>query len=152
MSQAEVALSFSEAKTKALRYLSQREHSLLELRRKLLIKGVQEIDIESLLLELKEQGWQSDSRFAESYVRFRRERGMGPLKIAIELKARGISEQLIEQMVYQAGINWQEALAQVWRKKYSAPPESIEERSQQARFLMQRGFPADMIQACFSTL
>lgn len=65
--------------------LARREHSQLELTQKLTQKGFQERDIELLLEEFVQLGWQSDQRFAESYSRSRVHKGFGPVRIQYEL-------------------------------------------------------------------
>ena len=59
----------------AMRLLTRREHSCQELQQKLKIKGFGESLIEQITGDLKQQGLLSDERFAESYLRFRRNKG-----------------------------------------------------------------------------
>jgi regulatory protein len=47
-------------------------------------------------------------------------------------------------------LRWQELLVQVRLKKFGpAPPDDFRERSRQMRFLLQRGFTAEQIDALF---
>jgi regulatory protein len=55
-------------KARALRYLSMREHSRLELGRKLARYAEEGDDIEALLDFLEKNNWLSQERFAESLI------------------------------------------------------------------------------------
>src|SRR5690606_7790419 len=56
-------------KARAIAYLSRREHSRLELQRKLAAYSDDAAQIEAVLDELKAQHWQSDERYAEANAR-----------------------------------------------------------------------------------
>ena len=73
-----------------LRYLAGRAHSRLELRRKLTRKGFEEDEVEAALGRLGELGYLDDAAFARSLVR-RRATNRGPVAVAAELGAKGIS-------------------------------------------------------------
>ena len=75
----------------ALKMLMRREHSKLELFNKLQLKGYDDEIIDSAITQLTEQNYQSDERFAEAFILMRFNQGKGPVKIASELKLRGIS-------------------------------------------------------------
>ncbi|MDH5436636.1 MAG: recombination regulator RecX, partial [Gammaproteobacteria bacterium] len=55
----------------AVRLLSRREHSCLELRRKLKIRGINQDIIDETISLLTRDGLLSNERFTESYVRVR---------------------------------------------------------------------------------
>jgi regulatory protein len=79
-------------------FLARREHSYYELQQKL-VKKFPEIglgSIDQVLDKLKSENLQSDERFVESYVRYRKGRGFGNLHIKADLSARRVSEALIE--------------------------------------------------------
>ena len=73
---------------RALRYLSRRDHSRQELRKKLLPYAESNIELDELMVKLEAQSWLSDERFAESLVRRKSER-YGSIKIIDELKHQG---------------------------------------------------------------
>ena len=83
----------------ALRMLATREHSRQELRRKLLSRseedgeGAAEV-VEAVLDRLAGNGLQSDTRFAESYVRSKAAR-MGQARLRRELLERGVSTEIV---------------------------------------------------------
>ena len=80
-------------KARALRALAQREHSRLELARKLRPYADAEqapAALEVLLDELQAQGWLSDARFAEALSRNRAERqGVARIRAALHPRCRG---------------------------------------------------------------
>jgi regulatory protein len=130
----------------ALRLLSRREHSAQELQRKLLARGYSPDDIDALLQALQSERLLSDGRFAEEFARQRVERGYGPLRIVAELRERGIAEADVKEALAPFAGDWsQRAEAQRIKKFGPARPGEYRERMRQARFLGQRGFPADVV-------
>ena len=121
--------------------LAMREHSQWELQRKLIDKGFALETVEQVLTGLMERGLQSDNRYAELYVRQRMEKGMGPVRIAMELRQRGVSDYLVRKYLAQDVTSWSIVLSLAWQKKYrSRPPGNTQEYAKQARFLLHRGF------------
>jgi regulatory protein len=131
-------------KARALRLLSGREHSRVELTRKLANSADGET-IEALLDRLEELDLLSDARFAQSYIRSRQGR-LGSLRLRLELKQKGIAEHLIEAAMQDSATSDDEARARaVWQKKFGTPPTDARDWAKQARFLQGRGFAADII-------
>lgn len=131
---------------KAMDYLSRREHSRVELKRKLLQKNFLSSEIDAVLDKLSKDNLQSDDRFAQSYVRYRRQQGFGPLRIALELHERGISENVIDEYVAANSADWKQQLIIVWKKRFSGTQKN---QQQQFRFLVQRGFAQEDIYKLF---
>ncbi len=109
----------------ALTFLSYRDHSQLELRAKLVAKSYQLSDIEAVLLSMSEEGWQSDLRFTEGYIERRIAGGWGPLRIQMELKQRGVSNDLIIQYLTQDENFWWDCFCLRWQKKYTSVDRSL---------------------------
>ena len=142
-----------EIKESCIRLLARREHSQKELLNKLLVKGLAKDDILAVIDELAQQGWQSDSRYAESYTRHRIQKGYGPIFIAYELRKNGIDAVNFEDIMQKMADSWMELLEQVYIKKYGH--DLLLDRNEWAkrsRFLMQRGFSGTMISALFDHL
>ena len=140
-------------KESCLALLARREHSQKELLNKLLVKGLVKHDILAVIDELALQGWQSDSRYAESYARHRIHKGYGPLWIAYELRKNGVEAVNLDDIVQQTAGSWMALLEQVYSKKYGH--DSVLDRNEWAkrtRFLIQRGFSGTMISALFDHL
>jgi len=100
--------------------------------------------IEPLLEDFKQRGWLSEKRFTEQLVHARKSK-FGSMRIANELREKGIAEDFVEQAVKEVKQDeFANALA-ICRKKYDARPASREEWARQARFLQSRGFNFDVI-------
>lgn len=83
----------------AMDFLARREHSFFELQQKLRRRFP---DCEPDLLDqvisgLRNEGLQSDARFAESWIRYRRSKGFGYLHIRQDLESRAIASDVIEE-------------------------------------------------------
>ena len=136
-----------------LRLLARREHSQQELLNKLALRGFDRDDAQPVIDELAGQGWQDDLRYAESYARFRIQKGYGPIRVRHELKQNGIAAFDLEGIVQEEAGSWMGLLEQVYSKKYSQ--DSVMNRNEWARrsrFLLHRGFSGAMISALFDQL
>ena len=130
----------------AVRILSQCEHSARQLRVKLLKKGFDAEGVDVVLHELVSRNLLSDERFAEQYAISRINKGFGPVRIAQEMRDKGVSEQLVETTLDVHAAQWPELMAKVLNKKFgTAPVLNFAERARRARFLEYRGFPASLI-------
>ncbi|KTC79239.1 recombination regulator RecX [Legionella cherrii] len=130
----------------AVRLLSRREHSALELCDKLKQKGYSATEVREALDECLRLDLQSDRRFVEVYIRSRIRQGYGPLKISQELSSKGIDRELIQQFLQQEEGNWLTYALDVWHKKNKGQLDlSFDELQKQQRFLLYRGFGMDTI-------
>ncbi len=154
----------------SLRLLAQREHTAAELRRKLARKqarrmamtqglspedehpseesapacltGEVDAEIETLLAELAQRGWQSDQRYAE---------------VMIRRLAGQVSQRMIRERLMQAGVSREDVAKawsaqaeplpddavvaqQIWERRYGQAPSHDKERQRQVRYLLGRGF------------
>ncbi|MCW8906494.1 MAG: recombination regulator RecX [Sedimenticola sp.] len=136
----------AELEQAAIRLLAIREHSRLELQRKLQARTEQPELLQELLDRLQAEGYQSDGRFAEQYVESRKAKGFGPVRIGRELRERGVDSVLIEQWLDPHATDWSALLQSCCRRKFgNAVPGDYRERAKRARFLEYRGFPVEMI-------
>jgi regulatory protein len=130
----------------ALHQHTRPEQSQHQLHPKLLTKGYAESDIQLTLTALTKEGLLSNTRFIESYLHHRRQKGYGPLRIQAELATRGISEDMIEHHLDIADNAWLAHARQVWQKRFKgASPRDFKARAQQMRFLQYRGFTSTQI-------
>ncbi|MGZ8193780.1 MAG: regulatory protein RecX [Methylosarcina sp.] len=136
-----------------LRLLARREHSRKELLDKLVIKGFNKDEVLAVIDELALQGWQNDLRYAESYARYRIQKGYGPIRIAYELRQNGIDAVNLEDIVQKAAGSWMDLLEQVYIKKYKHDtPMDRNEWAKRSRFLLHRGFSIEMISALYASV
>ena len=129
--------------------LARREQSFLELVQKLSDK-YPDFDKQEVILpeldKLRAEKLQSDERFVEAYVRYRKVRGMGPLKIGMELEQKGVNSGLVQNELYSEENDWVEQCREVMLRKFpDGPSPTLEEKQKQYRFLNQRGFESDQI-------
>ena len=130
----------------AMDLLARREHGRVELTRKLRQRGACPDMIDAALDRLTEEGLLSESRYLESFINYRARSGYGPLRIREELGQRGLARGDIEEALRECGFNWQEQLADTWRRKFAGQlPADAKERARQGRFLSYRGYPLEMI-------
>lgn len=156
-------------KARAIGWLAQREHSRIELRRKLLRRarldadardagvalpsaegGSPEVDaapieaeVDALLDWLEAHNHLSSARFAESRVHVRSAR-YGNLRIHQELARHDID--LAADAVEALRATELARARAVWARKFGAsPPGDAAARARQMRFLAGRGFSADVI-------
>lgn len=139
------------AHVRALRWLTRREYSLLELRSRLEAEGYTSAEIQEAVEWLSEGQWQSDERFAGSLAR-RRSGAFGSRLIRAELQRHHIEEPAIATAI--------ESLAQsdadrafAWLEKRSRGHAlTVENRARWYRALMARGFRPDDIHASLKRL
>jgi regulatory protein len=130
--------------------LSRREHSRSELAQKLRQREFDSDEIEQALQQLQLENLQSDERYAESYIYQRAQKGFGPLRIQHELSQRGISENLITQLMSDYHDSWSERMQEQRVKKFGTNiPEDYSEKMKQARFLQNRGFSPESVMRLF---
>lgn len=131
-------------KGRALRLLSQREHSRLELERKLQRYEESPGALALALDDLQARGFISEQRVLDS-VLHRRSAGLGAARLRQELQDKGLARDLVEQGL--AGLEPSELqrARDVWRRKFAAPPTTSQERAKQVRFLMARGFSGELV-------
>ena len=136
----------TRARNSAMRLLARREHSRAELRGKLVGRGFENDSVEELLQGLEDQDLLSDERFAMSLIASRAETGYGPKRIDLELRNRGVSEELAREALAKAEVDWEERVTdQVARKFGNDPAQTFPEWARRARYLERRGFGQDAI-------
>ncbi len=129
---------------RALSYLARREHSRAQLRRKLAPFAESPLEVEALLDQLQQGKLLSEERFAESLARSRGER-FGTARVAHELKRHGLDGELLRSTTTRLQQTELARARAVWSRKFGTPATTAAERARQIRFLMQRGFAADVV-------
>lgn len=147
-------VSLKDLRYAAIGLLARREHSRRELRQKLQRRFGDDVEFDAaldvVLDGLAEENLQSDSRFAEAYTRMRNRKGYGPVRVLMELRERGITDELASGWVYSDEHDWFESAGIAWRKKFDAVPTDPKERAKQMRFLQYRGFSHEHISEILS--
>jgi len=134
----------NELRQQAIRLLARREHTRVELARKLAGLGTPE-EIEAVLADMEASQLQSDNRTAENYLRSNASR-LGTSRLRHTLKTRGVAPEMIEEQLAQADLPDEiERARATWSRKFSAAPANAKEWARQARFLQSRGFAGDIV-------
>lgn len=155
-------------KARALRLLSQREHSRAELERKLRFRPGTDASappgqadtgtadgheaaaewhaqaLAAVLDELQAKGYIHEERVADS-VLHRRAAQWGASRVRQALQAKGLSDGVVQDAVRSLRDTERERATEVWRKKFGQPATSPSEQARQMRFLATRGFAADVV-------
>jgi len=127
--------------------LARRDFTSQELRARLDAKGFATAATAVVIAEFIRGGLLNDERYAQNYVAYHAGRGQGPVRIAAELRRRGIAADSIDGALA-SGPDWGALARKVWRAKFGTqPPVSWAQRARQARFLQYRGFSSDHIRA-----
>lgn len=132
----------NELRQRAIRWLARREHSRLELARKLAPHGTRE-EIDAMLAQLESEGLLSDSRYAEAYLRSHGDR-FGTARLRRTLREKGIPAEVAAAPLGEL-VEELERARGVWARKFDAVPRDPREWARQARFLQSRGFATEVI-------
>lgn len=131
----------------AMNLLAMREHSEGELYKKLTQKFNQSKLVADVITVLQNDGLQSDLRFAVAFINMRKRQGKGQKLIAMELKERGVANELIVELVQAGDECWNKLALAVRQKKFGVlVPEDLKQKTKQMRFLTGRGFSSASIQ------
>ena len=131
-------------KGRALRLLSQREHSRAELQRKLAPHVQEGDDLQAVLDDLEAKDFISEARVVESTLH-RRAGQMGAARIRQELQAKGLAAETVQDAETGLQASEFDRAQALWQRKFGAPPADLRERARQVRFLSSRGFSGDVI-------
>ncbi|MSQ57632.1 MAG: recombination regulator RecX [Limnohabitans sp.] len=131
-------------KGRALRLLAQREHSRYELEQKLKPHEMQEGELKKALDTLEEKIFISELRVMESVV-YQKGVKLGALRIKQELQNKKIAQPFIAQAMAELKETELSRAQKVWQQKYGEPAKDNKGKAKQIRFLLSRGFDAQVI-------
>ncbi|MCL5114011.1 MAG: RecX family transcriptional regulator [Patescibacteria group bacterium] len=148
---------FEKFYNKALKFLSYRPRSEQEVIKNLLRKKSPEDIIKKITAKLEEQKFLNDEEFVKWWVEQRTTFKPRSLRlIKIELKQKGISNDLVEKVINDVGLTIDDlasARKLVERKKEKWKNLSREQKFQKlSRFLASRGFSYDIIKEIFKNI
>lgn len=136
-------------KGRALRLLSGREHSRVELQRRLAQFEEEPGALAKALDELQAKGFINEQRVIESVLN-RRSAKLGTARIRQELQGKGLAPEAVLNAVVQLRSTELDRAREVWRKRFGEPAADAAERGKQMRFLASRGFSGDAIRKVVS--
>lgn len=158
--------------SRAMRLLSQRDHSEAELRRKLVAQPfmakarfgskipptsapspeepVDPAVIEQVIAYCYQHNWLDDQRFARIYIGSRSRKGYGAQRIRSELKQKGVDKELTQAVLVDCDIDWCEQAKLVAQRKFGDElPTEWKEKAKVQRYLLYRGFFQEEIQSIY---
>lgn len=139
-----MAFAGPSLKGRALRLLSQREHSRVELERKLAKYEEEAGTLARALDELAAKDFISEARVVQSVLHQRASRH-GAARVRQELLHKGIAPDAVAEAV--AGLQESEfdRAREVWKRRFGEVPRDAAERAKQTRFLLARGFAGAVV-------
>jgi regulatory protein len=131
-------------RARALRLLARREHSRLELQRKLAPHAQNPDEVSDLIEDLVRRGWLSEQRVVEQIIHARREK-LGSQRIRRELLEKGVDEELVSRALPQLRDGDMAAARALWQRKFGKHPADAAARAKQVRFMQSRGFALETV-------
>lgn len=143
--------NFSEAMQRMRKYCAYQERCHQEVRRKLYDWGFDNEDIDKVSVQLMEEGFLNEERFAKALAGGKfRTKGWGKKKIEEQLKQKGVSSYLVKTSL-QTEINpeqYRERLRALLEKKlHMLRTEKMPQMRKQkaARFAMTKGYEPELV-------
>lgn len=126
-------------KGRALKLLAQREHSRLELQRKLVAHVQEGEDLPAILDELEKRGFINEQRVVASVIHSKASR-FGTARLVQELRSKGLDDEAVREAGEQLRDTELQRATDLWRKRFGTPPADLKEKAKQLRFMASRGF------------
>ena len=136
-------MNASDLWNKSLDILSRREHSVSELRNKLIRFNPDPNDLKDVIERLITSNFLDDKRFASAFIRSKAESGYGPNYISQYLSKKGISSDKYD--MYSLEIDWEDKCLTQFNKKRRNKEINFKEKEKILRFLAYRGFSYEII-------
>ncbi len=130
--------------SRAVGFLARREHSRVELARKLARHTDDTHEIDRVLRELQEKNLLSDARFVSSHVH-RRAPGKGTAWVMQELRQHQVPPEALEAARAELQQTELVRAVEAWQKRFGSAPHDLKEQAKQMRFLAARGFSAAVV-------
>lgn len=136
-------MNASDLWNKSLDILSRREHSVSELRNKLIRFNPDPNDLKDVIERLITSNFLDDKRFASAFIRSKAESGYGPNYISQYLTKKGIPSDKYD--IYSLEIDWEDKCLAQFNKKRRNKEINFKEKEKILRFLAYRGFSYEII-------
>ena len=138
-----------EAKQRIAKYCAYQERCHQEVRDKLFTFGLEPADVEEIIVELIQQDFLNEERFAIAFVRGKFiYKKWGRNKIKLELKRRKISDYCIKKgLLHIDDGAYMEALISILQKKIDRQKgiKNYQKNYKAAQFAMSKGYESDLI-------
>lgn len=137
------------AREAIFRCLARREHSQKELRDRLRLQNHAPEAIEEALTYMAEQGYQSDTKYAQSLVRFKGAR-QGERRLRQTLSHQKIDKEVIDEALEQVASEVSRAVDTLRRFENKTPDLALRQKA--TRYLAARGFGFDTIKKAWQVV
>lgn len=144
--------AYFRARAVAVRYLSYRERSAAEIRRRLRRDDYPSVVIEDVVHYLEESGFVDDRKYALNYTEGRfRSRGYGPIRIRADLRRRGVNRGAIDaaiDQVYSARDEVLEKAREMGSKRWAQldrESDPLKRKKKVYDYLGRRGYAFDVV-------
>jgi regulatory protein len=135
----------------AMDLLTGREFSRVELTKKLAKRFDSDPAIDAELDRLQDEGLQSDQRFTDAFLRSRVYRGHGLTRIRMDIRQKGIKDDLFNAAVEESETDWFSLARDVAERKFGhSQATEQKDKAKRMRFLQYRGFSFDQIKYALS--
>lgn len=131
---------------RAVGLLARREHSKVELVKKLVEREVPQEEAEAAVARLEEMGLQSDERFLESKVRQRVNDGHGPNRAQFDLARHGLAEHKVAEEIDAKASKWWRAAYDLVERRFGPGKLDLKAQQKAMGLLLRRGFTHDQAQ------
>jgi regulatory protein len=140
-------IGFTEAKSKALKYISYKKRSSYEVTNRLLALGFNEKVTNNVISYLEESDYINDYEYAKKYIKYLSEnRVLGIKRIKAELKKKGISNVIIEEHLDEIDTSEYHKAEKLIKKKFKLIKEiNIRETEKIKNFLYKKGYTNETI-------
>ena len=149
----------SRTYSRSLDMLARAPRSARDLRRRLLLKGEAEADVDATIERLTAAGLLDDAAYARAFVRSKvSSQGFSRRRLQLELAKRGVAREVAEaaiaEVLHDDAVDESANIERVARKKLRAL-EGLDEETQRRRlyaYLARRGYDVDDVRAVLRTV
>ena len=146
------SLIYIKAQDTALHFIGYKMRTVKEIRMKLEEKEFSKEVIEKVVAFLEKYGYADDREYCRKYMKEKlRMKPKSGYALKIELRQRGISSRIIDEVMAETEIN-EESDAFRWLERKSRgqwPPENDKKKKQLYDFLLRKGYSYDIIGEAF---
>ena len=129
---------------RGIRYLSMREHSEAEIRKKLHPYAENEDELNHVILQLKSKNFLSNERFSDSLI-YKKANTLGSHRIAYELRQHDLDPEIISKHLVNLNKSESRRAYDVWLKKFGTLAKEPKDLAKQIRFMVSRGFDQELV-------
>lgn len=127
----------------AFNALARRDHSVNELKKKLLKKSEDISLVNNVINAFITENILDDTRLAEALTEAKYRQGLGPTRIKRLLQSKALDHEHVQNTFSES--EWRLGLETTWGKRFSEKPTDNKSYAQQARYLHYRGFSLEQI-------